>query len=217
MASQDSTLADLLARYQVAGDRRLWLRTLASATERGDASGRAVAERALAQLPDVDVLDSIRAGAELVRLISGWRWLDIRQAREEGRPWSEIGDALGMSKQAAWELYNTAIERQEQNVPDLYDAARARAALGDADPIPDPPPVSTTELDWAERARRDGWELAGGVWQHDGRDDAYDDGDWVYLGDFVWEDAHIASLTPDERRDALAAYQDLRSERRPRP
>ena len=84
-------------------------------------------------------------------------------------------------------------------------------------PVPDPPPVSTTALNWAERARRDGWELAGGVWQHDGRDDAYDDGDWVYLGDFVWEDAHIASLTPDERRDALAAYQDLRSERRPRP
>src|SRR6478735_328437 len=210
MASQDSTLADLLARYQVAGDRRLWLRTLASATERGDASGRAVAERALAQLPDVDVLDSIRAGAELVRLISGWRWLDIRQAREEGRPWSEIGDALGMSKQAAWELYNTAIEHQERYVPDLHDADRARAALGDAEPIPDPPLVSTTELDWTEQARRDGWQLTDGVWQHDDRDDAYDDGDWVYLGDFVWEDTHIASLTPDERRAALTAYRDVR-------
>jgi len=76
-----------------------------------------------------------------------------------------------------------------------------------------PPP----KLDWTEQASRDGWELAGGVWQHDGRDDAYDDGDWVYLGDFVWEDAHIASLTPDVRPEALAAYQDLRSERRPRP
>src|SRR6476469_1660962 len=95
MASQDSSLAGLLARYQVAGDRRMWLKAVDSATERGDDRGRSAAERALAQLPDIDVFDSIRAGAELVRRISGWRWLDIRQAREEGRPWSEIGDAWG--------------------------------------------------------------------------------------------------------------------------
>jgi hypothetical protein len=79
------------------------------------------------------------------------------------------------------------------------------------EPIPDPPPVSTTELDWADRARRDGWRLTGGIWQHDDRSDAYDDGDWVYLGAGVWEDAYIASLTPDERRAALAAYQDARN------
>ena len=210
MTSQDSSLAGLLARYQVAGGRRMWLKAVDSATERGDDRGRAAAERALAQLPDIDVLDSIRAGADLVRLISGWRWLDIRQAREEGRSFSEIGAALGMSKQAAWELYNTAIEHQERYVPDLHDADRARAALGDAEPIPDPPLVSTTELDWTEQARRDGWQLTDGVWQHDDRDDAYDDGDWVYLGDLVWEDVHIASLTPDDRRDALTAYRDVR-------
>src|SRR6476659_9123791 len=175
MTSQDSSLAGLLARYQVAGGRRMWRKAVDAATERGDDRGRAAAERALAQLPDIDVLDSIRAGAELVRLIIGWRWLDIRQAREEGRSFSEIGAALGMSKQAAWELYNTAIEHQERYVPDLHDADRARAALGDADaePIPDPPPVSTTELDWIEQARRDGWQLADGFWQHDDRDDAY--------------------------------------------
>lgn len=125
-------LAGLLAQYQVAGDRRLWLKTVASADERGDAPTRAAAAGALAQLPEVGVLDSIRAGAELVRRLNGWRWLDIQQAREEGRSWSEIGAALGMSKQAAWELYRTAIEHQEQYVPDWHDADRARAVLGDA-------------------------------------------------------------------------------------
>lgn len=76
--------------------------------------------------------------------------------------------------------------------------------------IPDPPPVSTTALDWADRARRDGWRLSGGVWRHDHRDDEYDNAEWVYLGDFVWEDAHIASLAPDERREALVTYLGLR-------
>jgi hypothetical protein len=126
-----TSLGGLLAQYEVAGDRRLRLKTLASADERGDAEGRQAGLRGLAQLPDVGVLDSIRAGAELVRRINGRRWLDIQQAREEGRSWAEIGAALGMSKQAAWELYRTAIEHQEHYVPDLHDADRARAALGD--------------------------------------------------------------------------------------
>jgi hypothetical protein len=123
-----TSLGGLLAQYEVAGDRRLRLKTLASADERGDAEGRQAGLRGLAQLPDVGVLDSIRAGAELVRRINSRRWLDIQQAREEGWSWAEIGAALGMSKQAAWELYRTAIEHQEHYVPDLHDADRA---LGD--------------------------------------------------------------------------------------
>jgi hypothetical protein len=80
-----------------------------------------------------------------------------------------------------------------------------------SEPIPDPPPMSTTELDWADQARDDGWQLVMGVWQHDDRDDAFDDGEWVYLGGGVWEDAYVAGLSPDERRTALAAYHDLRN------
>src|SRR6478672_3750022 len=102
------------------------------------------------------------------------------------------------------------MEKPERCVPARHNADGARAALGDPDAIRDPPPVCATELDWTEQARRDGWQLTDGVWQHDDRDDAYDDGDWVYLGDLVWEDVHIASLTPDDRRDALTAYRDVR-------
>ena len=82
----------------------------------------------------------------------------------------------------------------------------------DYEPVPVPPPVSTTELDWAEQARRDGWHLADGIWQHGDRVDAYDDGEWVYLGEGAWEDAHIASLTTHERREALNRYNELRTE-----
>ncbi len=77
------------------------------------------------------------------------------------------------------------------------------------EPVPEPLPVQTTALDWAEQARRDGWRLIDGVWQHDDRSDAYDDGDWVYLGGGAWEDAYIGSLTPDQRRDVLARYDQL--------
>jgi hypothetical protein len=78
--------------------------------------------------------------------------------------------------------------------------------------VPDPLPVATTELDWAEQARHDGWHLAGGIWQHDDRPDAYDDGDWVYLGDGAWEDSQLAALTPDERRTTLERYTSLRAD-----
>lgn len=128
---RESGLAGLLARYQVLTDRRLWGDLVRTAEQRGDVEGREVAERALAGLPDVGVFDSIRAGVELVQLLTGWRWIAIQQAREEGHSWSEIGDALGKSKQAAWELYRTAIEHQEKYVPQYHNAARARAVLDD--------------------------------------------------------------------------------------
>ena len=70
-------------------------------------------------------------------------------------------------------------------------------------PVPEPPEVHTTELDWADQARRDGWVLSSGQWQRDGRPESYDDGDWVYLGDGVWEEVNIASLPDNARRDVL--------------
>ena len=44
--------------------------------------------------------------------------------------------------------------------------------------------------------------------------DAYDDGDWVYLGGGVWEDAYIASLPPNERHEVLTRYGRLQAESR---
>lgn len=77
------------------------------------------------------------------------------------------------------------------------------------EPFPEPPEVRTTELDWPEQARADGWYVAQGQWQHEDRAESYDDGAWVYLGDGVWEDAHVASLPVDERRRLLEKYSDL--------
>ena len=58
-----------------------------------------------------------------------------------------------------------------------------------------------------DQARSDGWILSCGRWQHDDRAECYDDGDWIYLGDGVWEDAYLASPLPaDTRRDLMDKY-----------
>jgi hypothetical protein len=68
--------------------------------------------------------------------------------------------------------------------------------------------VHTTELDWPDQARTDGWSVAQGQWQHEDRAESDDDGEWVYLGDGVWEVAQVASLPVDGRRQLLEQYGD---------
>ncbi len=48
----------------------------------------------------------------------------IARARQERHSWSEIGAALGISKQAAWQAYNEAIT-------EILDQAAARSGLGE--------------------------------------------------------------------------------------
>jgi hypothetical protein len=76
-------------------------------------------------------------------------------------------------------------------------------------PLPEATPIDTTELDWRHRAREDGWTLVDGHWQHPERDIAYDDRDWVYLGNGHWEDADVISWSPEQRRGFLDRYQRL--------
>ena len=62
-----------------------------------------------------------------------------------------------------------------------------------------------------DQARSEAWILSGGWWQHDERAaECYDDGDWIYLGDGVWEDAYLASLPADTRRDLMDKYRCAR-------
>jgi predicted DNA-binding protein YlxM (UPF0122 family) len=104
-------------------------------TEQRTADSAAVARRALVNTQAVSALDGLRANERIVNLLTGRRWHAMRRAREEGHSWSEIGAALNMSKQAAWESYKRAIEHQERYVPDLFkptDSERYRAQLTDS-------------------------------------------------------------------------------------
>jgi hypothetical protein len=67
----------------------------------------------------------------VVELLTKARWHMMRQAREEGSSWSEVGLALGVSKQAAYDFYRRNLVQQEVAPPEAYDAARTRAALGE--------------------------------------------------------------------------------------
>ena len=48
---------------------------------------------------------------------------------EAGASWTQIGAALGMSKQGAPDWYRGKIAEQERYVGDLHDTERAKAAL----------------------------------------------------------------------------------------
>jgi hypothetical protein len=87
---------------------------------------------ALTALPSVAGLDALRTSRQVVELLTGARWHMMRQAREEGASWSDIGQALGMTRQAAHDFYRRKIEQQERH-PGRHDTARSRAVLDKAE------------------------------------------------------------------------------------
>jgi hypothetical protein len=95
------------------------------------AEGAQVAQRALAEIPDVTALDALKANTELVRLLTGRRWYVMRDARQAGATWDEIGAAVDMSGQEARDWYRQKIEFQEKYAAEFHDAAGSRAVLED--------------------------------------------------------------------------------------
>ena len=147
----------LLATWEVQSQRALWRRVLAKSEAQGRTHGVAVAQAAMAELPSVSPLEALRANAELVQLLIARRWAVIQEAREQGASWTEVGDALGVSRQAAWEFYQRAIEGQERNDEPWHDADRARAVLSEF---------------YALRYTSEGWRLTVSGWhQPDGSEE----------------------------------------------
>lgn len=111
-------------------ERRMWEQVGAKLRAQGaDAERLRVIDAALAEVAPVSALDALKANARLVGLLTGRRGYVIQQAREQGAEWAEIGEALGVSKQAAWAWYKRKIEDQETYAPDYPNTAGARAAL----------------------------------------------------------------------------------------
>jgi hypothetical protein len=87
-----------------------------------------------------EALERLALSEVIVRKAAYGRQLDIRAAREAGASWSQIGAALGTSKQAAWESHNRWIDgqaaaHQSTGISGMDDdtAAAARAAAGSPD------------------------------------------------------------------------------------
>jgi hypothetical protein len=87
-------------------------------------------------------LAALVANREVVEQLVGWRWAAMREAREQGHSWAEIGAALGEDANQASQAYLERVERQRlvhETHPDLrhlvgYDPRWAElAAPNDAD------------------------------------------------------------------------------------
>jgi hypothetical protein len=126
---ESGTMDELLQVLRISDQRELYQHGI----EQGRASGQPVEllVDALAKLPGVAGLDALRVSRRVVELLTGARWHMMRQAREEGASWSDIGQALGMTRQAAHDFYRRRIEQQEQDAPGFHNATRSRAALDD--------------------------------------------------------------------------------------
>ncbi|KPC63883.1 hypothetical protein [Streptomyces chattanoogensis] len=88
--------------------------TLLTATARYDALRL---RDSLAPDPDVqplsrdEVLEMLALGEVIARKAAYGRQLSVRSARAAGASWSQVGAALGMSKQAAWEAHSRWLEQ----------------------------------------------------------------------------------------------------------
>jgi Domain of unknown function (DUF4287) len=93
-----------------------------------------------APLPAPEALELLALSEVIARKAGYGRQLTVRSARVAGASWSQIGAALGTSKQSAWEAHSRWIDQQaEQHGRIGYEgmddqqAAAARALAGTAD------------------------------------------------------------------------------------
>jgi hypothetical protein len=111
----------------------------AGGDETGEAAGTA-AGHAPPPLTREEALEILALGELIARKAGYGRQLTVRSARRAGASWSQIGAALGTSKQAAWEAHSRWIDDQaEQRRRSDYkglggdDIAAARALAGPPD------------------------------------------------------------------------------------
>jgi hypothetical protein len=132
---REHTLATAVARYDELRTRDL-LAPRAAGLVRDDPAGTIP----LAKQEALELL----ALAEVIARKAGYgRQLTVRSARAAGASWSEIGSALGTSKQSAWEAHTRWIGQQAGQHGQIgyaglddAEAAAARRLAGDAGGMP---------------------------------------------------------------------------------
>jgi hypothetical protein len=91
-------------------------------------------------LTSAEALELLALGEAIARKAGYGRQLAVRAARAAGASWSQIGRALGTSKQSAWETHTRWIEQQAEHHGrsgyvglDEAEAAQAREVAGAPD------------------------------------------------------------------------------------
>ena len=77
-----------------------------------------------------ETLELLALGEIIVRKAAYGRQLAVASARRAGASWAEIGEALGVSRQSAWEAHRRWIDEQaaQHDVRDYEGFNRAEAA-----------------------------------------------------------------------------------------
>jgi len=130
------TLSTAVARYDELRARDL---LASAAADLGDGE-RGACEPGAGALLKNEALEMLALGEVISRKAGYGRQLTVRSARAAGASWSQIGAALGTSKQSAWEGHSRWIDQQaEQHGRAGYEgmnereASAARALAGRAD------------------------------------------------------------------------------------
>ncbi len=129
---------------------------LQQAREQGNQDALARFERYPEWTKGPGPLEALAANRELVEDLTGWRWLAMRDAREQGHGWSEIGRMLGQSADQARVFYLDKVDAQRrlaQEIPELgYDPHWLELAEpNDADRATDRPAPHAPREDGHER------------------------------------------------------------------
>ncbi|GAA2373630.1 hypothetical protein Cme02nite_02430 [Catellatospora methionotrophica] len=87
-----------------------------------------------------EALQLLALGELIIRKAGYGRQLSVRNARRAGASWAQIGAALGIARQSAWEAHTRWINDQAEQFRstgvsgfDAEQAAQARDLAGDAD------------------------------------------------------------------------------------
>lgn len=59
---------------------------------------------------DPDPLAALRASVALAREVNGWQAALVGEAMRGGATWEQVGETLGISRQAAWARFRAAVE-----------------------------------------------------------------------------------------------------------
>jgi hypothetical protein len=108
MTSPDALEGRHTLRTAVARFDELRTRESLAGSAEVDAPDVAAAER----LTQGEALELLALGELIARKAGYGRQLSVRAARDAGAPWSAIGQALGTTKQAAWEAHTRWLEDQ---------------------------------------------------------------------------------------------------------
>src|SRR3954454_7406441 len=91
------------------------------------------------RLTRVEALELLALGEVIARKSGYGRQLSVRTARTAGASWAEIGQALGTTRQSAWEAHRRWIDAQTAQHGavgsigfDAEETAAARAPAGDS-------------------------------------------------------------------------------------